>query len=76
MPRVHALYFASLREEKGVADEWVDSPPGCTAGALFDGLFPASRARVALAVNRQRVAADFPLSEGDEIAFLPPLGGG
>jgi molybdopterin converting factor small subunit len=31
---------------------------------------------LALAVNGTRVEEDFPLSEGDEIALLPPVSGG
>jgi molybdopterin converting factor small subunit len=75
--QVHVLYFAGLREQKARADEWVTIQPGCPAAELFDTLFPGQpREGIAFAVNRVRVAAAHPLAEGDEVAFLPPLGGG
>ncbi len=38
-------------------------------------LKPLSASRV-VAVNRQRVAPDHPLCDGDEVAFFPPVSGG
>jgi molybdopterin converting factor small subunit len=42
-------------------------------------MFPPTDGRVLpvmFAVNQQYVTADHPLVEGDEVAFIPPLGGG
>jgi molybdopterin converting factor small subunit len=78
MPRAHVLYFAALREQKGCPEEWVEVPGHCTVAGLYATLFPdvANRLPVAMIVNRVRTAADHPVRDGDEIAFLPPLGGG
>lgn len=77
MPRVHVLYFAALRERKARSEEWVEVPPGCTAGELFTRSFPEHDGpTVAIAVNRARTTAAHRLADGDEVAFLPPLGGG
>jgi molybdopterin converting factor small subunit len=75
--QVHVLYFAGLREQKARTDEWVAIEPGCRAGTLFERLFPDHPGEgIAFAVNRARVVAAHPLADGDELALLPPLGGG
>lgn len=74
--RVTALYFATLREQRGARSEAVELPDGTTAGAAFARLFPGLDLRVAFAVNQATVASDTVLVDGDEVAFLPPLGGG
>ncbi|MDP2311596.1 MAG: MoaD/ThiS family protein [Pseudomonadota bacterium] len=74
--RVTTRYFATLRERKGTPHEQVDLPDGTTARAAFGLLFPDLLLTVAYAVNQATVSGDTVLHEGDEIAFLPPLGGG
>lgn len=79
MPKVTVLYFATLREQRGCSSEQLDVPAGTTLGALYASLFPAGpqgALPVAYARNQEYASPDEPLSEGDEIAFLPPLGGG
>ena len=76
MPGVTVLYFAGLREARGRADETVAIAPGTTADALFRGLFPGWSAPVTFMRIRARVAGDAVLEDGDEVALLPPLGGG
>jgi molybdopterin converting factor small subunit len=73
---VTARYFAVLRELRGTSSEAVDLPDGTTAAEAFAALFPGLPLRVAFAVNAVTVASDTALRTGDEIAFLPPLGGG
>ncbi len=73
---VTARYFAALREQRGTAVERVELPAGTTAAQAFAALFPGLALRVAYAVNQSTVASDTVLHEGDEVAFLPPLGGG
>lgn len=76
---VKVLYFASLRERRGCAEEAIDIEPGLTVGALMERLFPASEGPigpVAFARNKVLVRADAPIADGDEIALLPPVGGG
>jgi len=84
--RVQLRYFASLREALGVEVEAIDLPEAvATADALRDWLAarggvwaeqlaPGRPVRVALA---QRMAQPGTvLSEGQEVAFFPPVTGG
>lgn len=80
--RVHIRYFAALREVMGRGDETLELPAGATVADASRALVertPALRAPLAscvAAVNRGYVAPDAPLAEGDELVFIPPLGGG
>ena len=74
--RVTARYFATLREQRGASSEAVELPAGTTAAGAFALLFPGLGLTVAFAVNQATVPGDTALREGDEVAFLPPLGGG
>lgn len=80
--RVRIRYFASLREAAGLADEALDLPEGASVGqarALLAERRPALAAPLApcmAAINQRYVAADAPLADGDELVFIPPLGGG
>ncbi len=74
--RVRVRYFASLREARGTDEELADLPSGITAGAAYRHLCPPAELPVAYAVNHVRVGSDTVLAEGDELVFLPPVGGG
>ena len=80
--RVHIRYFAALREVMGRADETLDLPEGATVADASLALVertPALRAPLAncvAAVNRAYVTPDTALADGDELVFIPPLGGG
>ena len=79
MPVVIVHYFAALREKKGRETERVEFDADLGVGALYEELFPSSDGEsipVAFAVNKTYVTADHPLSDNDEVAFIPPLGGG
>lgn len=71
-----SLYFATLREIRGTSGEPVELPDGTTVSGAFARIFPDLDLTVAYAVNQATVASDTVLNEGDEVAFLPPLGGG
>ncbi len=71
-------FFASLREQLGredceleagsvqtVAEAWVRA----TEGAVIPG-------HTLMALNMEYVDADTPVSDGDEVAFFPPVTGG
>ena len=57
-------------------------PPGATTGSVFDhyaSSFPRLRemaSSIVLARNHEFAATSEPLSEGDEVALLPPVSGG
>jgi molybdopterin synthase sulfur carrier subunit len=80
MATLKVLYFASLRDAAGRADEMVD-----TAAADLRALYGTLAARhgFALPVERLRVAVDGAFArwddapvEGSEVAFIPPVSGG
>lgn len=80
MTRLNVLYFASLRDAAGAADERVD-----TAAEDLRALYDELRARhgFSLPAERLRVAVDGAFAhwddaprEGSEVAFIPPVSGG
>jgi len=76
---VRVRHFAILRERRGKGEETVEVEGDLTVGRLYDQLFPASSLGalpVMYAVNQQYVTKDYVLKAGDEVAFIPPLGGG
>ena len=82
---IQLRYFASLRESLGTGDEQIELPagihdlPGLTcwlqdrdetwASALGDK-------RLHIAINQEIVKADATVTDGDEIAWFPPVTGG
>jgi molybdopterin converting factor small subunit len=79
MPRVTVHYFAILREKKNCATELVEIALGEEVGALYERLFPTQGSvsqTIGYAVNQRHSPATTVLHDGDEVAFIPPLGGG
>ena len=80
--QVRTLFFAAYRDAVGTTALRVDLPEGATVGDLVNGLrargapFDRLPELPAVAVNRTLVRGDAALSNGDEIAFLPPVAGG
>jgi molybdopterin converting factor subunit 1 len=80
--RVHVRYFAALRERVGKDADELELPAGANVGQAREALvgrYPAlatALATCAAAVNRAYVSAQTALGEGDELVFIPPLGGG
>lgn len=84
--KLRVLYFASLREKAGVAEEdlavpesvvsvadlvaWLKQRGGGPAAAFSD------MALVRVAVNQEHAHLEHPLHAGDEVAFFPPVTGG
>lgn len=79
---IHVRYFAALREAAGRDEEALDAPDGAAVSAVRDQLGARYDAlarllpRCAVAVNKAYARPDTPLRDGDELAFLPPVGGG
>lgn len=80
--RVTVRLFARLRDIAGAAELARDIAPGSTIGSVwqqlaseYPGLAPYERS-VSSAVNADYTRMETPLSDGDEIAFLPPVSGG
>lgn len=77
---VRVLHFAKLREERGVAEETVETF-ACTAGGLYEELRFRHRLSLDAAALRTAINGDFapwdaPIAEGDEVVFIPPVAGG
>ena len=78
--KLRLLYFASLADRAGCAEESVETNASNPA-TLYDEVrerhaFSLGRDRVRVAVNGQIVDWNQALTEGDEIVFLPPVSGG
>lgn len=79
---VRVLAFARVRELMGFSDELVDLPEAASARVLWDRLVvdkPQLNELVGstrIALNGTIVAFDSALKDGDEVALLPPVGGG
>jgi molybdopterin synthase sulfur carrier subunit len=80
---IRVLYFAGLREAIGLAEEWVEVPPGArTVGALAEciaarhGAYAERRSHVRIARNEAFASNDEVLGDGDVVALIPPVAGG
>ena len=80
--QISIRYFAALREAAGGTGETIVAPAGATVAdirASLAGQRPGLAlllARCAVAVNHAYATDETLLREGDELAFLPPVGGG
>ena len=80
--RVHVLYFAVLRERIGLDHEELDLASGADVQAARASIaarhpeIAAHLPRIATAVNRAMASETVLLSDGDEIALIPPVAGG
>jgi molybdopterin converting factor small subunit len=68
--------FASLREELDCDEFEVNFQKGTTISEVFVYYFNRPPVGIRFAQNQLYVSGNTILSDGDEIAFLPPLGGG
>jgi molybdopterin converting factor small subunit len=80
--RVTILAFAGVREIVGAAVRKLEVPEGTTVGRVWDDLareFPALseiERSTRIARNGAFVERGAPVSDGDELAVMPPFGGG
>lgn len=80
MRTLHIQYFAILREQRGVAQETLQTAAP-TPASLYDELrtrhgFTLPVERIRAAVNDAFVSATHALREGDRVVFIPPVAGG
>ena len=72
--------FAAVREALGREVLEVDVPDGTTVAGLRELLAreaeDLARLALAFAVNQDYADGERELSEGDEVAFIPPISGG
>ncbi len=80
--RVTLRHFALIRETIGRSTEERTIEPGTAMGQLYDQLaseFPRLaplKASVMMMANQSYVPSDHPITEGDEIVYIPPVSGG
>ena len=77
---IRIAYYAILREERGCADETIQSAAP-TPRALYDELksehgFSMDPEHLKVVVNDAFVLWDVPLQDGDHVVFIPPVAGG
>jgi molybdopterin converting factor subunit 1 len=79
--RIRTLLFAVYRDMAGTDEMEMELPAGATAADLVlrlraePGLHRLP-AEPALAVNQEYAPLSTPLTDGDEVALLPPVAGG
>lgn len=75
---IRVLYFASLKERMGRAEDHLDARTICDVQEVWRRATgtPIPGEPVLVAVNQQYAAFDTPVSDGDEVAFFPPVTGG
>jgi molybdopterin converting factor subunit 1 len=79
---IKVKFFAAPREALGQSELDVTLPEGATVTDLIEHLkaeHPVLRAHtrfLSVAVNRVYVGRETQLHDGDEVACLPPVGGG
>jgi molybdopterin converting factor subunit 1 len=80
--RVRVLFFGMLKDIVGSAEEQLNLSEGAKLESIFEhyaGRFPRIRemaSSIVLARNHEFSPVSAHVSEGDEIAFLPPVSGG
>src|SRR5438309_1609504 len=80
--RVKVLFFGMLKDIVGRVEEQVDLAPGALLSTVFDhyaAQFPRLRdmaGSIVLARNQEFSRLTTAVTEGDEVAFLPPVSGG
>ena len=79
--RIRILMFGPIAEAAGCAEADLELPPGSRAGEVaatlqreHPGLLTGGA--YVLAVNAAYAAADRELTDGDEVALIPPVSGG
>ncbi len=80
--RVKVLYFGQARDVAGTSTEDVSLPGGSSVGDLLKRATKAHQRLkrllgvLRIAVNEELVGEAHLLSDGDVVAFLPPVAGG
>ena len=75
---IQVKFFASLREQLGMAGQEITASDGMTVGQVWTDVTRVSPrpANLLMAVNMEYVDEQHPVRDGDEVAFFPPVTGG
>ncbi|MBC7232921.1 MAG: molybdopterin converting factor subunit 1 [Chloroflexi bacterium] len=80
--KVKAKFFAAMREALDRTEMEIELPSGATVQQLVNLIaeqYPVLRSYLdstLVAVNRKYALPQTELHDGDEVAFVPPVGGG
>jgi len=76
--RVRVKLFATLRERVGAAERELELPEGSCAADAWAAIpeLGAEPSGLLYALNREYVARERALADGDELALIPPVSGG
>ena len=75
--KVAVKLFAALREQAGARERTVELADGASVDDIWPALgLGAEPGGLVYAVNRAYVERGTPLSDGDEVALIPPVSGG
>lgn len=80
--KVVVRLFASYREKAGKAEVELELPQGATVGSLSEEVlrrYPTitrDGSKLVVAVNQEYADHGYVLSDGDEVALIPPVSGG
>lgn len=80
--RIQVLFFGPIRDLVGLREDSLDLPDGDRLAQVFEhyaSRFPRLRemaGSIVLALNQQFSSPSAPLTDGDEVALLPPVSGG
>lgn len=77
-PTIQVRFFASLREQLGVGEVELSSEAINTVADVWSQATHSAKmpANTLMAVNMEYVDLAHPVSQGDEVAFFPPVTGG
>lgn len=75
---IQVRFFASLREQVGMADKQVAADHAMTVKQVWQQATGQAEipTNVLMAVNMDYVEAEHAVVDGDEVAFFPPVTGG
>jgi molybdopterin converting factor small subunit len=79
--KVSIQYYASFREGRGLGEEVLELQDDLSAADFFDSLraehqFDVKRSKCRVAINDAFAPWESILKDGDQVVFIPPVGGG
>lgn len=79
--KITVLYFASLADKAGIAQETLTLEPPVTLPELFEQLndqyhFGREQSQLGVAINDNFAEWSDTIEDGDQVAFIPPVAGG
>lgn len=75
---INVRFFASLREQMGIGNVELQSQPDITVTNVWNLATEGASipANTLAAINQEYVSFTTPVTDGDEVAFFPPVTGG